>query len=647
MPTSCPPPTIVRLLLLFALSSGFLLLGAAFDVRTAAADSPDNALLQTEPLDGAGVWVDPALETLKQRQGRVAVTVWFDRQFLGDGKAYRRRAAEFADWKRSDLHDAVMATLKSLSLESHDKAKSKLKELEGAGKLQALQRHWIVNGFTAVVSIDALDQLKQVPGVKKIFLARRRGGPMRKPAASNVTTFTAKERPPFRADRYKHPWYARYLLADKVWRELGVTGRGTLNIVHDFNFAFGNHVTANLYRNADEIPGNGKDDDGNGWIDDYHGYNFDADSALLTVIPQRPGALPPQQLHGVLCAAIICGVGQADSPYEFGLAPEAEWAGVIASRRLEAAVEWAVEQGADTYSMSFSIPGLGEYRSHWRKVMEHGSFCGVYFVSGAGNFAQQVPVPVQMRVPEDIPEVVFAAAGVQRDLSRTRFSSKGPVVWNTEHYQDGRVQKPEVCAFNAGLPVIYPNGKVIDAGANGNSFAGPMFCGTIALMLSADPELLPWDLKEIIQSTATDVGPPGIDDETGHGLINAFRAVKEVLRRKAIREQRDAKPYTGRMAGDELDTARVKKLSENFQLVIVRVQPGSQAKKLGIAAGDVVVRFGGKPVTSLVDFQTARRAVRKETELVVRRSGKERSFQVPPGTLGIAIAPKYQEPVFE
>ncbi len=73
------------------------------------------------------------------------------------------------------------------------------------------------------------------------------------------------------------------------------------------------------------------------------------------------------------------------------------------------------------------MPGLGEYRSHWRKVMEHGSFCGVYFVSGAGNFAQSAKVPVQMRTPEDIPEVVFAAAGVQRNLSRTPFSSKGPV----------------------------------------------------------------------------------------------------------------------------------------------------------------------------------------------------------------------------
>ncbi len=53
-----------------------------------------------------------------------------------------------------------------------------------------------------------------------------------------------------------------------------------------------------------------------------------------------------------------------------------------------------------------------------------------------------------------------------------------------------------------------------------------MFCGTIALMLSANPELKPWETREIIIRTATDVADEGFDFQTGHGLINAFEAVK-------------------------------------------------------------------------------------------------------------------------
>ena len=59
-----------------------------------------------------------------------------------------------------------------------------------------------------------------------------------------------------------------------------------------------------------------------------------------------------------------------------------------------------------------------------------------------------------------------------------------------------------------------------------------MFCGTIALMLSANPELKPWETREIIIRSATDVGEAGFDFQTGHGLINAFEAVKAALKRK-------------------------------------------------------------------------------------------------------------------
>jgi subtilisin family serine protease len=184
------------------------------------------------------------------------------------------------------------------------------------------------------------------------------------------------------------------------------------------------------------------------------------------------------------------------------------------------------------------MPGFGQYRSHWRKVMEHGAFCGLVFVSGAGNFAREdsrdyAPVPVQMRIPEDIPDAVISAAGVRRDLTRPPFSSQGPVQWLTDDYRDGLTPKPDVSAFNAGLPVTMPDGTVRPQGASGNSFAGALLSGAAALILSADPEILPWDLRDIIIKTAVDIGPPGFDYQTGHGLINCHRAVEEVLRRRS------------------------------------------------------------------------------------------------------------------
>ena len=463
------------------------------------------------------------------------VKVWFAPQFLGDGAAYLRRAKEFSGSGRRELRSMVVATLKQTSNDSYKKAEEQIQQLLDNQAITGFERHWIVNGFTCSTNAEGLDALQRVPGVKKIFVTnnRPRQIPRSTAAPPAPAELPAMIENPFDPQRYQHPWYIQALNADRVWKEFGVTGSGTLNVVHDFNFVYPVHLSNNAYRNPNEIPGNGKDDDGNGLIDDCYGFNFANNSSRLTT---KSNPRTPRDLHGTMCATIICGTGTETSPHEFGIAPEGRWAGVIAASNIESAVEWAIEQQADTYSMSFSRPNMGELRSHWRKIMEHGSFCGVYFVSGAGNFATTAKVPVQMRTPEDIPNVVFAAAGVHRDLSRTAFSSKGPVEWNTEHYKDGRVQKPEVCAFNYRLPLLLQDGTVRPNAINGNSFAGPMFCGSIALMLSADPDLLPWDLKEIITSTATDIGPDGVDDETGHGLINCYLAVKEVLRRKSIRD---------------------------------------------------------------------------------------------------------------
>ena len=40
----------------------------------------------------------------------------------------------------------------------------------------------------------------------------------------------------------------------------------------------------NLWTNPGEIPKNGIDDDGNGYIDDVHGYNFVDDNAIWSLI---------------------------------------------------------------------------------------------------------------------------------------------------------------------------------------------------------------------------------------------------------------------------------------------------------------------------------------------------------------------------
>jgi subtilisin family serine protease len=58
-----------------------------------------------------------------------------------------------------------------------------------------------------------------------------------------------------------------------------------------------------------------------------------------------------------------------------------------------------------------------------------------------------------------------------------------------------------------------------------DSFSGPQGAGVAALILSAAPTLPAWRVKEILEQTARDLGPPGKDNDYGAGLIDAFAAV--------------------------------------------------------------------------------------------------------------------------
>jgi serine protease AprX len=62
--------------------------------------------------------------------------------------------------------------------------------------------------------------------------------------------------------------------------------------------------------------------------------------------------------------------------------------------------------------------------------------------------------------------------------------------------------------------------------ASGTSFSAPQVAGTIALMLEANPRLTPWQIRDILQRTATPLAPY-YQHEAGAGMLNAHAAVLE------------------------------------------------------------------------------------------------------------------------
>lgn len=59
----------------------------------------------------------------------------------------------------------------------------------------------------------------------------------------------------------------------------------------------------------------------------------------------------------------------------------------------------------------------------------------------------------------------------------------------------------------------------------GTSMAAPHVTAIVSLMLSVNPALSPPQVKQILETTAVDLGPPGKDDQSGFGQVDALAAV--------------------------------------------------------------------------------------------------------------------------
>lgn len=193
-----------------------------------------------------------------------------------------------------------------------------------------------------------------------------------------------------------------------------------------------------------------------------------------------------------------------------------------------AAAEWADSLGADIITSSLGYIAMDGGSSHsydWQWM--NGDSClitigadlavnkGIIVCNSAGNEGFN-STHNTLGAPSD-GDSVIAVGSVNSDKKRSSFSSVGLSV-------DGRI-KPDVVALGNGNIVAQPGaGNTGYTSGSGTSFSCPMTAGVCAVILSANPNITPMQMRQILSQTADSSFAP--NRRRGWGLINCWEAVK-------------------------------------------------------------------------------------------------------------------------
>ncbi len=266
-------------------------------------------------------------------------------------------------------------------------------------------------------------------------------------------------------------------------------------------------LAPNMWRNPGEIPGNGIDDDNDGYVDNVFGINAITGS----------GDPMDDEGHGTHVAGTI-GATANDGNQHVGVAWNVR---LMACKFLGGSnggktsdeikcIDFAVSKGARIINASYR--GYG-YRQSQHEAIARAHNEGVLFVAAAANDAKDNDV--YFAYPASLPENnVISVAALDRRDTLASFSNYGA--------NSVDVGAPGVEIYSCGIDSDsdYKNSQ-------GTSMAAPHVAGVAALVLSRYPGMTVGDLRRVILNSVVPV--PALQGKTvTGGRVNAFNALNAI-----------------------------------------------------------------------------------------------------------------------
>ena len=387
--------------------------------------------------------------------------------------------------------------------------------------VENVQSFWVVNAVYCAATPEVIQALSQRPEVDYVNYDLSYCPDLLEPAQTTQPTDEIA-------------WGVRKINAPAVWA-LGYTGQ---------NIVCGHIDTGCNYNHPDLAD--------HMWTDanyPHHGWNFESNNN------------DPMDVsgHGTHTSGTVAGDGTGGT--QTGVAPDAQMMICRVRTQVDSVAEsqcWAAMQfvispplspshGADLYTMSLGWEiSWAPHQATWRQTADNVNAAGLTECVAAGNERGSFPPPNDCRCPGNVPPPwwnpentgVGALSGVTSigatDSSDViaYFSSNGPVTWSSvPPYSDypypPGLTRPDVSAPGVDVKSCSYTGSGYTL-MSGTSMATPHTAGTVCLMLSKNPNLLPAAVDSILEMTAVDLGTTGKDNDYGAGRIDALAAVNYI-----------------------------------------------------------------------------------------------------------------------
>jgi Zn-dependent metalloprotease/subtilisin family serine protease len=258
-------------------------------------------------------------------------------------------------------------------------------------------------------------------------------------------------------------------------------------------------LAANIWTNPGEIPGNGIDDDNNGFIDDVYGWNFANDN-------NNPR---DDHYHGTHCSGTIGGVGNNG----IGVAGVMWNTNMIALKFLDNSGSGTTSDAIDAVNYANAM-GIKITSNSWgggafsQALMDAISLGGL-FVAAAGNAGSDNDVTPSYPASYTLDNILAVAATDHNDLLAS-FSCYGRTSVD--------LGAPGVniysCAPNSGYQSL-----------SGTSMATPHVAGAAGLLWSYNPSLTALQVKQLLMDNVDPVSSMAGKTVTG-GRLNINKALQ-------------------------------------------------------------------------------------------------------------------------